>query len=138
MFGQVIIGYDGGPVEEKIMKLAGRGLEVATIHLLNRVRQTLSVPAPRKMNKLGRYRATVKATPGDPPRKLSGDLRRSQNYQMMRAKTIGRVGTTLLYGKPLETWMDHSFLGYTLDKSMGELRVIMRGVWESTSAQVSY
>ena len=136
--GSVTVGYDGKPIEQKIMMLAGRGLEAATIHLTNRVRQTVSEPAPRKRNKLGTYRATVRATPGAPPRKLSGDLRRSMAWQMFRQKTIGRVGTNKVYGRSLETWMNHSFLGYTLQKSMGELSVIMRGAWNSTSAQVGF
>lgn len=127
--GSVQLGWNGGAVDQKIMKLAGRGLEAATIHLLNRTREALSVPAPRRRTKSGRYVATTRAIPGAPPRKLSGTLRRSMAFQMMRQKTIGRVGTNLLYGRPLETWMNHSFLTYSLNRAMGEIRTIMQGAW---------
>lgn len=137
-YGRGIVGYDGEEIGPKILMLAGRGLEAATIHLLNRTRETLSVPAPRKRNAMGRYRATVPATPGAPPRKLSGDLRRSMAYQMFRQKTIGRVGTNKVYARPLEGWMNHSFLYYTLDKSVGELTVILKSAWGGTSTQIGF
>lgn len=126
MFGSVYIGWDGGPVEHKIAQLAGRGLQAATIHLTNRVRQAVSVPAPRRRTKMGRYVATTPASPGAPPRKLSGHLRRSIAWQMFKAGTVGRVGTNVLYGGPLEGWMNHSFLAYTLNKAKGELAMIMQ------------
>ena len=132
MFGSSVqIGWDGGMVSQKVTFLAGRGLEVATIHLMNRVREAISVPAPRRRTKLGRYVATTRATSGAPPRKLSGQLRRSTAYQMMRQKTIGRVGTNLIYGRPLELG-GHSFLFYTLDKAKGELQTILQTTWNTT------
>lgn len=139
MFGNSVqVGWDGGKVEQKIMLLAGRGLEAATIHLLNRVREAVSVPAPRRRTATGRYVATEKAKLGAPPRKLSGQLRRSMAYQMMRQKTIGRVGTNLIYARPLETWMNHSFLYYSLERAKGELQTVLQTTWGSTDTTISF
>lgn len=133
MFGSSVqIGWDGGPVEAKIMALAGRGLQAATIHLSNRVKQTLSIAAPRRRTAAGRYVATVPASPGAPPRKLSGQLRRSTAWQMYKKNTVGRVGTNEVYARPLETWMGHSFLAYTLNRSKGELVTILGRTWGGT------
>ena len=136
--GSVQVGWDGNRVADNVQLLAGRGLEAATIHLLNRTREAVSVPAPRKRSKMGRYYATTPATAGAPPRKLSGTLRRSTAYMMMRYKTIGRVGTNLIYGRPLETWMNHSFLAYTLDKAKGELATILQVTWNSTGKTIGF
>lgn len=127
--GSVQIGWDGGNVEAKIQALAGRGLQAATIHLSNRVKQALSVAAPRRRTLSGRYVATEPASPGAPPRKLSGQLRRSIAWQMYKLNTVGRVGTNLVYGRPLETWMGHSFLGYTLKRAQGELVTVLGRTW---------
>lgn len=132
MFGSVQIGWDGGTVEQKIRQMAGRGLQVATIHLSNRVRQAVSVPAPRRRSSTGRYVATSKASPGAPPRKLSGQLRRSIAWQMYKFNTVGRVGTNVVYGRPLETWMNHSYLFYSLKKAQGELTTIMQTTWNNS------
>ena len=57
------------------MRRLQRGLEAGANVLLNKIKQKISVPAPRKlvMSKRGDvyYRATTKAAPGAPPRKLS-------------------------------------------------------------------
>lgn len=57
-----------------------RGLKAAQIYLVGEIKQTLNVPAPKKMfrradGSVG-YRATTPAQLGAPPRKLSGDLQK--------------------------------------------------------------
>lgn len=83
---------------------AGRGIEAAAIFLANRIREFLSVPAPRKIT-VGRdgvryYRATTKATPGAPPRKLSGAMRRSVGWIILERRVAARVG--VFGGKEME------------------------------------
>lgn len=82
----------------------GRGIEAAAIFLANRIREFLSVPAPRKIvtsrDGVRYYRATTKATPGAPPRKLSGALRRSVGWIILERKVAARVG--IFGGKELK------------------------------------
>lgn len=103
----------GGGVEEEIKKLAGKGLKAAAIHAVRRLKEALSIPAPRRRATAGPkakwvppgtiyYVATTKATAGAPPRKLSGTLRRSVAYEVSEDGLTARVGTSVTYGKWLE------------------------------------
>lgn len=104
--------WTGDKLREQIERAAGRGVQAAAIFLVARVKEVLSVPAPRRLARTPRgayHVATTPATPGAPPRKLSGKLRASINYAMegpMRA----RVGTRIKYARPLELRMNHQFL----------------------------
>lgn len=73
-------------IKKEVERSAAKGLNAARIFLTSRVKETLSVPAPRRAVKsLGGavyYVATVRATPGAPPRKLSGKLRSSVTSHM--------------------------------------------------------
>lgn len=123
--------WTGDKLRAQIERAAGRGVQAAAIFLVARVKEVLSVPAPRRIawhrSKgvfVRSYQATTKATPGDPPRKLSGKLRASMNYAMegtMRA----RVGTRIKYGRPLELRMNHQFLQPTAKKFRAVLIRIM-------------
>lgn len=121
-------------IAREVKARAKMGLKAATIFLNARVKEVLSVPAPRVMvkPKVGApyYRATTPATPGAPPRKLSGELRRSIAWEMRSNGTVGRVGTNKVYGKPLETWMGHSFLVVTVQQYQGEIKTIMGRAFE--------
>ncbi len=65
-------------IKEQAKKGVGKGIVTARAFLLGRLKETLSVPAPRKRvtGKGGEiyYRATTPAIPGAPPRKLSARL----------------------------------------------------------------
>jgi phage gpG-like protein len=78
------------------------------------------------------YVATVKATQGAYPRKLSGHLRRSITYQYMEYGDVqlARVGTNVQYGKWLELSRgrgDHEWLVVTMVRIRRELAYIMGG-----------
>lgn len=133
IFGRAYIGWEGGAIDKKILALAGRGLTTATIHLHNRTKEAISIAAPRRRTISGRYVATEPAKAGAPPRKLSGHLRRSIAWQMFKLNTVGRVGTNLIYGRPLETWMGHSFLVYSMNKAKGEIATILRKTWDTAT-----
>lgn len=104
------------------------GLKAATIFLSARVKEILSVPAPRKLVKprfgVPYYRATSPASPGAPPRKLSGELRRSIAWEMRQNDTVGRVGTNLVYARRLEE-QGHTFLTRAVQLYQDEIKTIM-------------
>lgn len=66
----------------------GRGLNAGRLFLEGRVKEALSVPAPRRLVRpkfggMPYYVATTRAIPGAPPRKLSGRLRSSLTSAMV-------------------------------------------------------
>lgn len=63
-------------IAQEVVASAGAGLTAGRIFLQARIKETLSTPAPRRKVGFG-YAATTRATPGAPPRKLSGRLRAS-------------------------------------------------------------
>lgn len=74
-------------IKAQIEKSIGKGVNAARMFLVARVKEELSVPAPRKIvtDRVGNkyYRATTKAIKGHPPRKLSGKLRMSVFSKML-------------------------------------------------------
>ena len=93
-------------LKEKIAKQlkrgAGKGVEAACRFLVARIKETLSVPAPRRAlrgvplpgKKLGpilKYISTARAVKGAPPRKLSGRLRQGVTHKML-SPILGMVG----------------------------------------------
>lgn len=82
-----------------------------------------------------RYR-TAPAIKGDPPRKLSGNLRRKITYEFLgeivlfegtqRVPTVGRVGTNVKYAKPLEFHRNkHEFLSRVVTKYRPQIEAII-------------
>ena len=120
----------GPEVMEQVRRNVGAGVRTAAIFLTARMKELVSVPAPRKYiggrivrerghlaivgkrvrwvparNRRvgGKYVATVPATAYAPPRKLSGALRRSITWQAMDNWNLrARVGTNIAYGSALE------------------------------------
>lgn len=115
-------------IAREVKAKAKKGLMAATIFLSARIREIISVPAPRVLVKplygAPYYRATQKATPGAPPRKLSGELRRSIAWEMRQNGTVGRVGTNKVYARKLEN-MGHRFLSLAVEQYQGEIKTIM-------------
>lgn len=105
-----------------------RGLTKACIHMTNETKKLISVPAPRRRvvarNGSIYWRATTRATPGAPPRKLSGNLRRSVSYDVDMGEFIGRVGTNVNYGRFLE-YMDHRWLSVILSREISTAQSII-------------
>lgn len=115
-------------IAREVQAKAKKGLMAATIFLSARVKEIISVPAPRALVKprfgAPYYRATTRATPGAPPRKLSGELRRSISWEMRNNGTVGRVGTNKVYARKLEQ-MGHPFLSLAVQQYQGEIKTIM-------------
>lgn len=126
----------GKDVTAAIDKLRGKGLAAAGSHAARRLKEVLSVPArPRRIAVAGirakwvppgtrYYVALTKATPGAPPRKLSGRGRASVGYEVSPGKTFVRVGTNVRYMAKHER-KGHPWLVKTIIAISGELRAIL-------------
>ena len=120
-------------IKTQLNRNIGKGLNAARIFLTARIREEVSVPAPRKkyLDRSGNisYRATTKATRGAPPRKVTGRLRSGISSVMIgtRRAVIGvkaRSEKGFDYPKHLEL-TSHPFLVPTLRKYKRELKQIM-------------
>ena len=90
-------------IKLQLKRGAGKGLEAAVRFLAARIKEAVSVPAPKQAirgtplagKRLGPilgYRATTSALKGASPRVLSGKLRQGVTHKML-TPTVGLVGT---------------------------------------------
>lgn len=118
----------------EVERRLNRGLTAGANVLLNRIKEKLSVPAPRVLvtSKKGipYYRATTRATPGAPPRKLSGRLRASGSYEVDIAERNTRIVFNTIYAIPLDTHMNHPYLSSTLPEAAAEMKEAMKRAME--------
>ena len=118
-----------------IVTRIGQGLDAAGYVIRKLLQSTLGVQAPLNIGKpltmkqARSYRgfsirALTKATPGAPPRRVSGRLQASITWQKVSEFAI-RVGTDVFYGKYLEygnhPWLEKTILRYRreLEKIVG-------------------
>jgi hypothetical protein len=132
----VAFTWDDTRILAEVQRATGRGLTAGAIFLTARVKEAASVPAPRVrvLGKRGEnagsyyYRATVRATPGAPLRKLSGQTRASFTYEVSGNRA--RVGTNLTTRKGF-SWVayheahDHRTLGFAFDRWRAEVGAII-------------
>lgn len=126
--------WTGQQIAAEVQRALGAGLKAAAIFLAARVREEVSVPAPRvrvtarrgKLAGVKYYRATAPATKGAPPRKLSGQFRSKVTWEMDAAGLEGRVGTNAVQGRRLEQ-EGHPYLVPALRRFAGELGQIIAG-----------
>lgn len=126
--------WNGKQIADEIRRSLGLGMKAAAMFLASRVKELISVPAPRVrvLGKRGKsagiyyYRATEKATPGAPPRKLSGRLRAAQTWEVKEdgGEIMGRVGNNVVYGRRLE-FEGHSYLNPALNRWRDQLKSVM-------------
>lgn len=64
-------------IERKLQKAAKLARTKARVFLAAKIKEVLNEPAPKRKSRSGRWYATVPATPGAPPRKLTGRLQKS-------------------------------------------------------------
>lgn len=135
-------------IASQLKRAANKGTEAAVRFLVARVKEAVSVPAPKKLvrgtpvpgKRLGPivgYRVTQPATSGAPPRLVSGKLRSGVTHKML-TPTVGIVGVTTRsapskrypggfnYPKHLEE-TDHPYLVPTAKKYRRELKLIAYG-----------
>jgi hypothetical protein len=138
-------------IAKQVQRGAGRGLDAARVFVTSRVREAVSVPAPRmavrgvpapgkRKGAILYYKAMTRATPGAPPRKLSGKLRQSI-WSKMISPTKAVIGANARgfptarnprganYPAILELSQDprrrHAFIVPTIQKFRREIGTIM-------------
>ncbi len=119
-------------IADEAARAAGKGIQAAAIFLTSRIKELISVPAPRVrvLGKRGKaagilyYRATTPATPGAPPRKLSGTLRQGVTVEMSADGLSATVGAGVPYARRHE-FGGHAFLRPSLERWQGELAAII-------------
>lgn len=150
-------------IYEECKKKAGKGLEAGARFYNNRLKEVLSVPAPRALIKAGKqykvnfttrkgksvsftatasqnfYRATTPATKGAPPRKLSGRLRAAQQVDFNETANVARVGSNVEYARDLELGKTkgapmHKFLLPTLVTNLGGIAVVIGTQFSSSGS----
>lgn len=125
--------WNGDKVKAQIKRASGKGVLAAAVFYESRLKEILSVPAPRRTVKgrrgrntgLTYYRATTPATRGAPPRKLSGELRRRQTHEVRDNGRSVRVGSNVVYAGPLEKRLNHRYMVPTLLRFKGALVAIV-------------
>ncbi len=112
----------------------GRRVEKAAIHLVNSIRQKLNRSQPYTISKSGsgkHYHGQDPSLPGEPPKKIRGDLQRSIAYEMGPDRLSAKVGTNLDYGAYLELGTSRMaprpFLRSTLLEEQGTIDRILSG-----------
>lgn len=110
---------------------AGEGLKAAAEFYKVLLRQAISVQAPYVVyfSKKGkpRYRALTEATPGAPPRRVSGNLLRRTAMDFDSAANVARVFTDVNYGAMLEK-SGHPWFVPTLIKNLAAIGQVAGGV----------
>lgn len=83
-------------IDQQVKRSAGKGLDAARIFLAARVKETINVPAPRRLVKSARggryYRATEPAIPGAPIRKVTGRAQQSVTSEISADGLKATVG----------------------------------------------
>jgi hypothetical protein len=124
-------------IQAEVLRITGRGVQSAGYFLSARVKELISVPAPRRIVIAGPnsktpglryYVATTKAKPGAPPRKLSGRGRANVAAEYDEMTNTSRVGVNLKYMGAHERGT-HAFLLPSLVQWGAEIgRIVGAGV----------
>lgn len=97
----------------------------AARHLANKCREKVSVQAPLvRAKKSGRIRAAMPATPGAPPRRVSGIFKISIEEVWDETEQSWAVGSSVPYAQPLED-QGHLWLTDTMQEEMGAINAIL-------------
>jgi HK97 gp10 family phage protein len=97
-----------------------RRIAAAVRLVLNQARVLVSTPGTRLRKGKAKVYGAVRSQPGEPPRKQTGQLRRSIATEVLGL--IGRVGTNLKYGKHLELGTRHMAARPWLRRALAESR----------------
>ena len=112
---------------ERVQQAALKCVVRACIACVNDLKVTVSVPAPRRMAKRsGRIYAATKATPGAPPRKLTGRGRAAIAYRIDKAELTGYVGNNVVY-MPYWEFHNHAWVKPTMDRNREKYQRLLAG-----------
>jgi hypothetical protein len=121
------MSVDISALEASIMQRVDSALQAGANFLADKLVDILSVQAPVAVGPSGRVYATTFATPGAPPRRVTGDLQSS--IVTMRPEPghwfVGSVG--VYYAFPLEYVMNHAFVSVVLEENYTELERVITG-----------
>ena len=116
--------------EQKLRAVLAARLARAGGECVAELKKVLSAPAPtRASKKTGRRYATTPATPGAPPRKVTGFGRASVTMLIDPAALSCRVGTGVGYMKKheLDAKHPHPWLAKTLARMHARVRAVLAG-----------
>jgi hypothetical protein len=124
MFSRSLIVVTSWEIDRAIERGRKRGLLKAGKYLVAKIKRVLSTPAERRLALRPRERtiatrritAATRATPGAPPRKLSGTLRASIAMTVNSDGSIS-VGTDKIYAGALE-FGQHPYLFATAEREL--------------------
>lgn len=115
---------------EDLKQQLADNLERACYHLENKIKEKINRDEPYHISKgpKGRwYKGDDPSLPGEPPKKVRGDLQRSITHEVI--DDVGRVGTNLDYGLYLEFGTQHMaarpYFRATLDEEARTLAEIL-------------
>lgn len=121
--GKTTILWNGDDFLNQFKAEANKRIARAAIHLSREIKQNISVAVVKgksggantsysksakrfRHNQTGQFvkarRFIVRSKPGEFPRKVFGELRRSVTYTVNKNNATARVGTNKIYGKYLE------------------------------------
>jgi HK97 gp10 family phage protein len=100
----------------------------AVREVYNRARILVDEAGTAKRKGKAKVYGAVRSLPGEPPRKQTGQLRRSIASEVL--SLVGRVGTNVKYGKHLELGTRHMqprpWLRRALNESRGKIEAILK------------
>lgn len=124
------IQWYGEERHREIMGEMERRVQAASVVVMNAARGLVGVAGTMLRGKPGRDKSgkftkakiygAVRSQPGEPPRKQTGQLRRSIAREVVAL--VGRVGTNLEYGRHLELGTRHMAARPWLRRALNESR----------------
>ena len=126
--------YSGDQYLNNLHKQLAERLEIATIYYVNQVKKKINRDQPYWIGtgEKGRwYHGENPSQPGEPPKKVRGDLQRSIAYEMYAQILQSKAGTNLPYGLALEagtaTMAPRPYLRATLIEEADRINQILSG-----------
>lgn len=117
--------WRGDQYQAAFRRVLAARMSTACIYLSREIKADISQPGTLRYftkpgARSGRQKTVYNFThslPGNPPYKQTGHLRRSITWELAGPSGLtGRVGSNLVYAKPLETTMNRPYLRRNLDR----------------------
>lgn len=126
--------WNGDKYVSALEKQLGDNLERAAIHLTNAMKEKVNRAEPYQRytgDKGIWYKGEEPSLPGEPPKKIRGDLQRSIAYEMSSDRKSVKVGSNLDYARYLELGTSkmeaRPFIRSTLDEERDKINNILAG-----------
>jgi len=120
--------WNGDDIKKQIKLDLIDKLDFAGLIALDNAQKIVGRDQPRGKTKSGERIGLDPSTPGTPPKRVTGNLQRSINWDLDRNLVIGRIGTPLRYGKHLQlgtrTVAPRPWLNKAINASKNKMRNI--------------